>query len=108
MSSLDRPPDELTERAFEKGQHVGEPWCGTVYCPVCLEETFGYLELSKASERTRSAARAASYALREFPRWLLHESGNCAEGWTFEFEIEGERYNVEVCASVLHDGEEEE
>lgn len=40
MSALEPPTDEQIDRAFETGEHVGDPYCGTVYCPVCIEETF--------------------------------------------------------------------
>ena len=43
MSSLERPPVELEDRAWDQGVHVGPPWCGTVYCPVCLNSTFADL-----------------------------------------------------------------
>lgn len=36
MSELKPPPDALVDRAFATGEHIGEPWCGTAYCPVCL------------------------------------------------------------------------
>ena len=37
-----KPPEKLIDRAFEHGTHIGQPWCGTVYCPVCIHETFDF------------------------------------------------------------------
>ena len=59
-----------------------------------------------ASERTLAAARWLADQVS--PAISLRESGNCPEGWIFDLEHEGESYNVEVCANVLHAGEEEE
>lgn len=56
MSALEPPPDELLDRAFNEGQHLGEPWCGTLYCPVCLTETFSNLELRRGDLRGRTLA----------------------------------------------------
>lgn len=37
---LPQPPDRLLDRAFAEAVHLGKPWCATIYCPVCLHETF--------------------------------------------------------------------
>jgi hypothetical protein len=56
VSALEPPPRELVDRALNEGNHLGEPWCGTVYCPICLTETFSNLEYRRGDLRGRTLA----------------------------------------------------
>ena len=60
--------------------------------------------MNKAQERTKVAAQFLASHIIEATE--VYESGNGPEGWIFNFIYEGESYNVEVAANVIHDDEE--
>jgi hypothetical protein len=67
---MNRPPEARLARAFSEGAHIGPPWCGTVYCPVCIEETFSDLEVSRRFRLTIYLDNEAMYTAVELAKAL--------------------------------------